>query len=75
MKSHSDQSIFLHQPNRLVYTKKTDLNENNRLIKPIDFDRETTCLNTLQTNIDQHIEKQRTILDTLSHQFENVMIV
>jgi len=72
---HSDQSIFLHQPHRLVYSKKTDSNENNRLIKPIDFDRETTCLNTLQTNIDQHIEKQRTILDTLSHQFENVMIV
>jgi hypothetical protein len=52
-----------------------DSNENNRFIKPIDFDRETTCLNKLQTNIDQRIEKQRTILDTLSHQFENVMIV
>lgn len=73
--SHSDQSIFLHQPHRLVYAKKTDSNENNRFIKPTDFDRETTNLNTIQTNIDQHIEKQRIILDTLSHQFENVMIV
>jgi hypothetical protein len=41
----------------------------------MDFDHETTCLHTLQTNIDQHVEKQRTILDTLSHQFQDVMIV
>ncbi|UJR14670.1 hypothetical protein I4U23_001663 [Adineta vaga] len=73
--SSSSQTLFLHQPQRLVYMKKTDCHDSNRLIKAIDFDRETTCLNTLQTNIDQHIEQQRTILDKLSHQFQNVMIV
>ena len=74
-KISSNQSIFLHQPDRLVYAKQSDTNEHTRLIKPTDFDHETTSLQTLQTKIDQHIEKQRVILDTLSHQFENVMIV
>ncbi|CAF1436501.1 unnamed protein product, partial [Adineta ricciae] len=71
----SSQTFFLHQPHRLVYTNKADSQDVNRFIKPIDFDRETTCLNTLQTNIDQQIDKQRTILDKLSHKFQNVMIV
>lgn len=71
----SNQSIFLHQPARLVYAKKTDSTDQTRVLKPTDFDRETTSLQTLQTKIDQHIEKQRVILDTLSHQFEHVMIV
>jgi len=75
IESPSNQSLFLHQPHRLVYTKKNDIIDDKRFIQPTDFDRETTCLNTLQTNIDQQIEKQRTILDTLSHQFDNVMIV
>ena len=75
LNSQSDQSIFLHQPYRLVYAGKTDSNVDNRFIKPADLERETTCLKTLQTNIDQNVEKQRTILDTLSHQFQNIMIV
>ncbi|CAF1315482.1 unnamed protein product [Adineta steineri] len=74
-KSPSTQSLFLHQPNRLVYTKKIDSNDNNHFIKSSDLDHETKSLNKLQTNINQHIEKQRTILDKLSHQFQNVMIV
>ncbi|CAF5071744.1 unnamed protein product [Rotaria sp. Silwood1] len=77
IKSNSNQLYFLHKPYRLVYNKKNDSNNNNNshLIKSNDFEYETKCLNILQTNIDQHIEKQKTILDTISHQFQNVMIV
>ena len=75
MKSLSDQTFFLHQPQRLVFAQSTDVKEDHRLIKPMDFEQETERLHALQTNIDQQIEKQRTILDTLSHGFENVMIV
>jgi len=74
-KSHSNSSSFLHEPFRLVYTNVSDRNQFERLIKPVDFDRETQCLNNLQTNIDQQIDRQRNLLDTLSNQFQHVMIV
>jgi len=75
--SHSDRSLFLNQPYSLVFSKKDDSidDDNNRFIKPIDFDHETKRLNTLQSNIDQKIEKHRATLDTLSHQFKHTMIV
>ncbi|CAM4745380.1 unnamed protein product [Rotaria magnacalcarata] len=73
--SNADLSLFLHQPQRLVYSKKLDSNDNSNFIKPTDFEHETTRMNKLQTNIDQHVDKQRKILDTLSQKFENVMIV
>ncbi|CAF3994354.1 unnamed protein product [Rotaria sordida] len=78
IKSNSNQSFFLHKPYRLVYSKKSDSNNNNNnnhFIKPINFEDETIHLNTLQKNIDQNIEKQKTILETISNQFQNVMIV
>lgn len=71
----SDQTFFLHQPQRLVFAQAADVKEDHRLIKPMDFEHENDRLHALQTNIDQQIEKQRTILDTLSHGFEDVMIV
>lgn len=80
-KSDSNPSLFLHRPHRLVYSKKIESNNNNNtnnddnFIKPTNFENETKCLNTLQKSIDKNIEKQRTILDALSHEFENVMIV
>ena len=71
-KSPSDRSLFLHQPSRLIFAKPTD---DSRSIKSSDLEREAARLARLQADIDQQIEKQRMILDRLSHQFENVMIV
>ena len=75
IKTLSDQTFFLHQPQRLVFAQGADVKEDHRLIKPMDFEHENDRLHALQTNIDQQIEKQRTILDTVSHGFEDVMIV
>ena len=71
----SDQRFFLHQPQRLVYSKTTDIKDEQRLIKEKDLQDETRRWNDFQRQIDQHIEEQRAILDQLSHHFDHVMIV
>ena len=73
----SDQRYFLHQPQRLVYSKTTEIKDEQqqRVIKEKDLQDETRRLNDVQRKIDQHIEEQRKILDQLSHHFDHVMIV
>lgn len=73
--SNSDKNLFLHEPHRLVYSQKLDSTNNSNFIKPKDFECEKDSLQNLQTKIDQHVEKQKTVLDTISQQFQNVMIV
>jgi ATP-dependent protease ClpP protease subunit len=66
----NDQStqatLFLHQPRRLIYGQSTDM---------ADLHEETTRLDQLRTNIDRHLEQQRSLLDSLARRFEGVMIV
>lgn len=72
----SDEKYFLHQPQRLVYSKSTEIkDEQQRISREKDFQNETKRLNEFRSKIDENIEEQRKILDNLSNKFDHVMIV
>jgi hypothetical protein len=71
-----DSSLFLHKPVRFVYDKTMNSTDQQRSVRSNDdLNDETAQLHTLKSKIGHQVVEQQHILDSLSYQFDHVMIV